>query len=67
MLKEGFLGNTGLYPTLAHNDEVLAIHAEAIDKVFYQIGKLLKEGGKDDILAAIGGPVCQSGFQRLIK
>ena len=67
MLKEGFLGNTGLYPTLAHNDEVLAIHAEAIDKVFYQIGKLLKEGGMDDILAAIGGPVCQSGFQRLIK
>ena len=66
MLKEGFLGNTGLYPTLAHNDEVLAIHRETIDKVFYQIAEINKKGGKEAILDAIGGPVCHSGFARLL-
>jgi len=67
MLKEGFLGNTGLYPTLAHNDEVLAKYREAMDKVFYQMGQINKKGGKEAILEAIGGPVCHSGFKRLIK
>ena len=65
MLKEGFLGNTAIYPTLAHTDEVLALHRTAIDKVFYQIGKIYQAGGKEAIAEAIGGPVCQTGFQRL--
>ena len=66
MLKEGFLGSTAIYPTLAHNDDVLALYRTAIDKVFYQIAEILKKGGKETILEAIGGPVCQTGFQRLI-
>ncbi len=66
MLKEGFLSNTGFYPTLAHNDAILAIHREAVDKVFAQIAQILKTGGKEAVLEAIGGPVCQAGFQRLI-
>jgi hypothetical protein len=66
MLKEGFLGNTGCYPTLAHNEEVMALHRTALDKVFYTIGETLKKGGKEAVLEAIGGPVCQTGFQRLI-
>ena len=66
MLKEGFLGNTGLYPTLAHNDQVLELHREVIDKVFCQIGEIIKKGGKEAILEAIGGPVCHSGFARLL-
>ena len=66
MLKEGFLGNTAIYPTLAHTDDVLALHREVIDKVFYQIGEIIKKGGKEAILEAIGGPVCLSGFKRLL-
>ena len=66
MLKEGFLGNTAIYPTLAHTDEVLAIHREVIDKVFCQIGEIIRKGGKEAILEAIGGPVCLSGFKRLL-
>lgn len=66
MLKEGFLGNTAIYPTLAHTDEVLALHRETIDKVFYKIGQIVKKGGKDAIAEAIGGPVCFSDFKRLL-
>ena len=66
MLKEGFLGNTAIYPTLAHDEKVLALHREVIDKVFYQIGETLRKGGKEAILEAIGGPVCNSGFKRLL-
>ena len=67
MLKEGFLGNTGIYPTLAHTDEVLTLHREAVDRVFEQIGQILRKGGKEAVLEAIGGPVCQTGFKRLIS
>lgn len=67
MLKEGFLGNTAIYPTLAHTDEILALYRDKIDRVFQKIAATLKEGGKDAVLEAIGGPVCQSGFKRLIK
>lgn len=66
MLKEGFLGNTGCYPTLAHNEEIMELHRTALDKVFYTISETLKKGGKEAVVEAIGGPVCQTGFQRLI-
>ena len=67
MLKEGFLDNASLYPTLAHTDDVLARHKEAVDKVFYQIAQIVSKGDKQAILDAIGGPVCQTGFKRLTK
>jgi len=66
MLKEGFLANCSIDPTLAHNEEILQFHREAIDKVFFQIAQILKKGGLEAVLEAIGGPVCQTGFQRLI-
>ncbi len=66
MLKEGFLGNNAIYPTLAHTDEVLALYREAIDKVFAEIAATIKKGGKEAVLEAIGGPVCQTGFKRLL-
>ena len=66
MLKEGFLGNNAIYPTLAHTEDVLALHREVIDKVFNEIGEIIKKGGKEAILEAIGGPVCNSGFKRLL-
>lgn len=67
MLDEGFLGNTMLYPTLAHNEEIMAKYREAIDRVFAKIAKIKDEGGKDAILAALDGKVCQTGFKRLLK
>ena len=66
MLKEGYLAGGSIYPTLAHNDEVLAQHRETIDKVFYQISQIVKKGGKEAVLEAIGGPVAQTGFKRLL-
>ena len=36
------------------------------DKVFYQISQIIKAGGKEAILEAIGGPVAQTGFKRLM-
>lgn len=66
MLKEGYLAGGSCYPTLAHNEQVLAQHREVIDKVFYQIAQIIKAGGKEAILEAIGGPVAQTGFKRLM-
>jgi len=66
MLKEGYLAGGSIYPTLAHNEDVLAQHREAIDKVFYQISQIVKKGGKEAVLEAIGGPVAQTGFKRLL-
>ena len=40
--------------------------AHTLDKVFYTISQILKKGGKEAVMEAIGGPVCQTGFQRLI-
>ena len=65
MMKEGFLAQGGFYPTLCHTEEVMAKHREANDKVFAQIAAAIQKGGKEAVIEAIGGPVCQSGFQRL--
>ncbi len=67
MLKRGYLASTLCYPTLAHTDEIVDKHIEAIDEVFAEIAEILKKDSYDAILEAIGGPVCQSGFKRLLK
>lgn len=67
MLDEGFLGGVGFYPTLAHNEEILSMHREAVDKVFEKIAEILKKGGVEAVLEAIDGKVCQTGFKRLLK
>ena len=67
MLKQGFLGNNGFYPTLAHTPEIMEKYEAAIDTVFAEMSEILKKDDYDALLAAIGGPVCQSGFKRLIN
>ena len=67
MLKKGFLATTMCYPTLAHTPEILTLHEKAVDEVFAKINEILKKDSLDEILKAIGGPVCHSGFKRLIK
>ena len=66
MLKQGFLGNNAFDPTLAHTPEIMKKYEEAIDVVFGQMSEILKKDDYNAILEAIGGPVCQSGFKRLI-
>ncbi len=67
MLDEGFLANTACDPTLAHNYEIVARYRDAIDVVFGKIADLLKKGGKESVLEALDGKVCQAGFKRLLK
>lgn len=67
MLDQGFLGNTAIYPTLAHTDEVLDKYRKAMDVVFAQIAEILKKGGKEAVIEYLGGKVCQTGFKRLLK
>lgn len=66
MLEEGFLGNNAFYPTLAHTSEIMKQYEVAIDGVFEKMNAILKKDSYEAMLDAIGGPVCQSGFKRLI-
>ncbi len=67
MLDEGYLGNVGFYPTLAHTEEIMAKYAEAVERVFTKIAEIYKKGGSEAINEAIEGKVCQTGFKRLLK
>lgn len=67
MLEEGFLANTAIYPTLAHNEEILKKHRIALDKVFGKIAKEYAKGGKEALLECLEGEVCQTDFKRLLK
>lgn len=62
MLKKGFLAGNSMYPCIAHTSEILDNYFYELDKVFAEIRDF--EDGKD-VLAALEGPVCQSGFKRL--
>ncbi len=64
MLERGFLAGVGLYPTLAHTDEIVALYGEAIDHVFAEIADALAKG---DAAARLKGPVAHSGFRRLVS
>ena len=66
MLKHGFLGNNGFYPTLAHTPEIMLAYEKAIDSVFAEMSEVLANNDYNALLSAIGGPVCQSGFKRLV-
>ena len=63
MLARGFLGDTMIYPTLAHTDEIVAAYGDAIDDVFGEIAKALAD---DKVKDRLTGPVCHSGFKRLL-
>ena len=49
MLKKGFLGNTAIYPTLAHTPEVLELYRKAVDEVFGEIADILKKGNLEAV------------------
>ena len=63
MLDRGFLAGCGLYATLAHTDEIVALYAESIDEVFGRIAETLARG---EVEKALRGPAAQSDFRRLV-
>ena len=67
MLKRGFLANCAIYPTLAHDEKTVARYCDAVDEVFAGIAAALANGGVEEVLNQIGGPVKRPGFARLIK
>ena len=67
MLKRGFLGGIGFYPTLAHTKKIMELYYKAIDEVFAEIKEVLDKNDRQALIDAIGGPVCHSGFARLLK
>ncbi len=62
MLERGFLAGTVIYPTLAHNEEIVDLYGKAIDDVFGNIAYFLSKG---IVKEKLKGPVAQSGFKRL--
>lgn len=62
MLKKGYLAGNSLYPCLAHTPEILDDYFEKLDGIFADIRDF--EDGRD-VMKALDGPVCQSGFKRL--
>jgi glutamate-1-semialdehyde 2,1-aminomutase len=62
MLEEGFLAGPQFSPTLAHTDEILQSHVEAIDRAFGRIAEALEKG---EVLSRLKGPEAHTGFTRL--
>lgn len=62
MLKKGYLAGTSMYTCIAHTPEIIDGYFYELDKVFAQIREF--EDGRD-VMKALEGPVCQSGFKRL--
>jgi len=62
LLDEGFLASTGVYASVAHDEETLEKYEVSLDKVFARLAQLR---GEAEIKAELRGPVCHTGFQRL--
>lgn len=63
MLKKGYLANTAVYTSIAHDNQTIEDYFSALDEVFAQISDC--ESGKESITNLLEYPVCQTGFQRL--
>lgn len=64
MLRRGFLASTALYASAAHTDEIINSYLEALDEVFSLIAEAFSKD--QDIRELLEGPVCHSGFERLL-
>ena len=62
MLKKGFLAGTNMNSSIAHTSDIMDAYFENLDPVFAKIRDF--EDG-EDVMKALEGPVCQSGFARL--
>ena len=64
MLKRGYLASTAFYTTMAHSEEIIKTYLENVDEVFAKIAAINESNGT--VEAALEGPVCHSGFGRLL-
>ena len=62
MLEEGFLASTAFYVSYAHKDIHIKKYLDAVEGVFKQIAKIIKDG---DPQKHLRGSVCHAGFARL--
>ena len=62
MLARGFLAAGAFYPTYAHKPDVVEKCLQAVDAAFAILKKNIDDG---TVVAALHGPVAQSGFARL--
>jgi glutamate-1-semialdehyde 2,1-aminomutase len=62
MLSRGYLVGGGVYPTLAHTDELIEPFADALAETFAVLAEAVN---RNDLRARLAGPVAHSGFQRL--
>lgn len=63
MLEKGCLATTAFYASYAHREKHVQTYLEAIDEVFEFAGKAIEKGNAEQYLK---GPICHSGFGRLI-
>jgi glutamate-1-semialdehyde 2,1-aminomutase len=63
MLARGFLSGTYIYPSMAHTEEIVALHGQAVDETFAELATALKAG---KVTEALAGPPAHSGFRRLL-
>lgn len=62
MLEKGYLAGPAIYCMLAHTEDIIDGYAKAVDEVFARMADIIKKG---DVMEAIDGKVCHSGFRRL--
>lgn len=63
MLKRGFLATTALFVSYAHTDKYINLYFQSVDEAFNIISKEIKQG---NLAKTLKGPVCHSGFKRLV-
>lgn len=63
MLKNGFLGSTSFYASIAHDDKYFIQYFDILDKTFKLINNCINDDSLIDNL--LKTPVCHGGFKRL--
>ena len=61
MLKKGFLAANVIYPSIAHEDELVMRYLESLNDVFCEISNKSEE----ELISSIEGPLCHAGFKRI--
>ena len=61
MLSRGFLAANVFYPSIAHTDDLIQKYLDALDDIFYQLGKM----EENELSKALAGRICHGGFKRI--
>lgn len=64
MLKQGWLASNAFYASSAHDENVIDAYAKDVDLVFERLALIFK--GEQGFESLLEGPVCHSGFGRLL-